>query len=1053
MDYQDLMAQERYEDAISLLTTELESAPNDDKRRALAECLARTGKVQDAIRVLTEVHEHNSRDHALLLFCHRLLKDSGNMESSLKTTLESNPNPSIYYQMAIAEAQGRYNYEFDEASKEMIMQYLTKATNFDGCNVDTYIWLESLQDYQDTDAKIRILRKALVQHPTSMKVRSRLASILIHRLQDHLHALEVLSPLLNEDKVCSEVKWYVFKALVGLGKFVEARKTLESIGTIDEAMRSHIEADLLIREGRLGEWLTMCQTLPTRADPDATILGHFRRAYVNLRKGNVREGIRCFVAATDGILKRHTLLESELYLTIDDNTFTYSRFDFERDVCEHISLLYGSDELVTDNILGRALYTIYLCRSPEYHNEILDLLQKRTDSLLILAAEMLGYPSSLGNELAWYFVDKDPLRAICYYLTYCIWAIENGIERLPRIKEYSYDSNEQFDVFVKERGIDIHQVAMEYLQNYCDDSQTVKLVFMPFYQDVWRDILFERGMFDVVAEVVKRFVEVTDGTEGLFDLAYALNELGNINESESLYRQLLQTFPDNDAALNNLAVIQESRGLLDEAYGMFQKAVRLSPEKKLYIRNRDRVQNRLSVWSKALEKVKEAYDVISHKALELGLSKENHTELNSLYWNSDLTVKQIQNQFGVRNIYSLIIPKAANSLCPNCSVDRVYKSRTALNAGRIVCIGCGHRDHGWCNCEYCKRKRKEEQQRIEEARLQAALKEFQKLQEKYCRTEYVEWAVSKLTRRERIFLGAFIEVVENEDNPTWEEVCDRAGVVSHRIYVDKLRKIKLLLDKPGNGVTINSAVRTEMLQVKTVRSITKTLRFNILQRDKHTCQYCGRTPPEVTLVIDHLLPVAHDGTDDPDNLVTSCEDCNAGKSDKLIKDFTGGYTKDEWRDQIHAKRLEVIKERRAHIGQVTQHWKDHFGLRGLTKYDEDAIYRFIERYNPEWIKAAVSITASKKIEEYVKYIGGILRNWAKDGPPVYLSDADAGLEDRPATERQKEYIHSLLDGLGLELAEIYIKTDYNQLNMLDAQNLIEALTENVYEQNNGGDQS
>lgn len=61
-------------------------------------------------------------------------------------------------------------------------------------------------------------------------------------------------------------------------------------------------------------------------------------------------------------------------------------------------------------------------------------------------------------------------------------------------------------------------------------------------------------------------------------------------------------------------------------------------------------------------------------------------------------------------------------------------------------------------------------------------------------------------------------------------------------------------------------------------AISKSLRYQVLRRDNHTCQYCGGTPPEVRLVVDHVVPVALGGDDSPSNLLTSCGDCNAGKS-------------------------------------------------------------------------------------------------------------------------------------------------------------------------------
>lgn len=61
-------------------------------------------------------------------------------------------------------------------------------------------------------------------------------------------------------------------------------------------------------------------------------------------------------------------------------------------------------------------------------------------------------------------------------------------------------------------------------------------------------------------------------------------------------------------------------------------------------------------------------------------------------------------------------------------------------------------------------------------------------------------------------------------------------------------------------------------------AVSKRLRFEILNRDNHTCRYCGGRAPDVTLTVDHVVPVALGGSDDPSNLVAACKDCNAGKS-------------------------------------------------------------------------------------------------------------------------------------------------------------------------------
>lgn len=58
-------------------------------------------------------------------------------------------------------------------------------------------------------------------------------------------------------------------------------------------------------------------------------------------------------------------------------------------------------------------------------------------------------------------------------------------------------------------------------------------------------------------------------------------------------------------------------------------------------------------------------------------------------------------------------------------------------------------------------------------------------------------------------------------------------------------------------------------------------RYQIFKRDKFTCRYCGAKAPEVSLELDHIIPVSRGGDNDPMNLITACQQCNRGKSDDL----------------------------------------------------------------------------------------------------------------------------------------------------------------------------
>lgn len=70
------------------------------------------------------------------------------------------------------------------------------------------------------------------------------------------------------------------------------------------------------------------------------------------------------------------------------------------------------------------------------------------------------------------------------------------------------------------------------------------------------------------------------------------------------------------------------------------------------------------------------------------------------------------------------------------------------------------------------------------------------------------------------------------------------------------------------------------------RSLPKSLRFDVLERDGFTCQYCGARAPDVALHVDHIHPVVLGGGNDVANLITSCEDCNIGKgAEPLCEDL------------------------------------------------------------------------------------------------------------------------------------------------------------------------
>src|SRR5205085_6052161 len=68
------------------------------------------------------------------------------------------------------------------------------------------------------------------------------------------------------------------------------------------------------------------------------------------------------------------------------------------------------------------------------------------------------------------------------------------------------------------------------------------------------------------------------------------------------------------------------------------------------------------------------------------------------------------------------------------------------------------------------------------------------------------------------------------------------------------------------------------------KTIRVSVRFAALERDRYRCRYCGKEAGEgIALVMDHVVPVVAGGTNDLDNLVSACVDCNAGKGSRRLR--------------------------------------------------------------------------------------------------------------------------------------------------------------------------
>lgn len=167
-------------------------------------------------------------------------------------------------------------------------------------------------------------------------------------------------------------------------------------------------------------------------------------------------------------------------------------------------------------------------------------------------------------------------------------------------------------------------------------------------------------------------------------------------------------------------------------------------------------------------------------------------------------------------------------------------------------------------------------------------------------------------------------------------------------------------------------------------------RFEIFKRDLFQCQYCGRTPPTITLELDHIKPRANGGKDCLDNYITSCFDCNRGKGKNDLD--TAPLTLD--------KKIYLIKERKAQltaynkliekqeqiynqdITRICSIFTDYFPKYSpKDRFCQSIIKRFLKNIPAQECINAMHIACATKNNnpEYaLKYFCGICWNWIKN---------------------------------------------------------------------------
>lgn len=176
------------------------------------------------------------------------------------------------------------------------------------------------------------------------------------------------------------------------------------------------------------------------------------------------------------------------------------------------------------------------------------------------------------------------------------------------------------------------------------------------------------------------------------------------------------------------------------------------------------------------------------------------------------------------------------------------------------------------------------------------------------------------------------------------------------------------------------------------KPLPKSVRFEVLKRDSFTCQYCGRSAPDVILEIDHIVPVSKGGDDSIMNLIAACRDCNRGKTNRELSDNTAVKKQKRQLDEIQERREQLqmmvewknalLQEQEDQIDAAEDLIQAWTGL-GLNDYGRQNVRRYIKRFGFSEVLEAMEISLDRYYHDEDDFsktmykVGGICYNRKK----------------------------------------------------------------------------
>ncbi|HQU36788.1 MAG TPA: hypothetical protein PLR65_09395 [Anaerolineales bacterium] len=352
MDYKELLENQNYQAIIESMSQEA-SEKTDEAWRLLSHCYYEIEKYQEALENIEKIKEPAVSDLNLIMYICWGLEKWDEMRKAAKRLLKEKPSGNTYYLLALAENNGKWSSEVDLATKDIVVNYLNKAMEFDDSPSGTTIFLSRFMEGAN---KIAVLEKGISKFSDDVELRLELIDELLIK-KDFDKALSFIESLRNTE-YSEDTGIYLFELAIEKRDYAQAEKLLNDL-KIDEKDKKLIQADLLFKRGELSKWLIFWQENFDDSEDETLIVQSFQKAYLNFRNNNDQKGLDDFLKGAKKLLETKDFPVLDVHISANKlrHYYYYFSFDVIRDVCETI-LLINQESSLAKEAVGLAVYVL-----------------------------------------------------------------------------------------------------------------------------------------------------------------------------------------------------------------------------------------------------------------------------------------------------------------------------------------------------------------------------------------------------------------------------------------------------------------------------------------------------------------------------------------------------------------------------------------------------------------------------------------------------------------------------------------------------------------------